>query len=237
MAPNDDASLIEETHKERNEAIFDYYSDLQECYSEVEESETMKRRKLRSVACAAMSTVADGVEIGKSGVKSGHHRRLWVKDRSKAWWDECNQPDFPKSEFKLSYQIRSMTQPVCPSLTPSFLLPPFSPLHEPTKPPYQIRSMMQSILGCCYELSHPLRPDPGPNSSSLPSLFWKIGRIWVSSTRFEFAFSGPIRNGPEEEEFDLMVYAPDLVKIIETSIHTFQLFLKMEVTCFLICFN
>ncbi|TQD91646.1 hypothetical protein C1H46_022829 [Malus baccata] len=169
MAPNDDASLIEETHKERNEAIFDYYSDLQECYSEVEESETMKRINLRSAAYAAMSTVADGVEIGKPGVESGHHRRLWVKDRSKAWWDECNQSDFPKSEFKSSYQIRSMTQLVCLSLTPSFLLPPFSPLHEPTKPPYQIRSMMQSVLGCCYELSRPLRPDPGPNSSSLPS--------------------------------------------------------------------
>ncbi|TQD85057.1 hypothetical protein C1H46_029341 [Malus baccata] len=63
MAPNDDASLIEETHKERNEAIFDYYSDLQECYSEVEESETMKWRNLRNAAYAAMSTVADGVEI------------------------------------------------------------------------------------------------------------------------------------------------------------------------------
>ncbi|KAM2016650.1 hypothetical protein ACFX16_047039 [Malus domestica] len=197
----------------------------------------MKQRKSRSAACAAMSAITNGVEIGKPRVKSGHHRRLWVKDMSKAWWDECNQPDFSKSEFKPSYQIQLMTQPVCPSLTPSFLLPPFSPLHEPAKPSYQIRLMTQSVLGCCYELSRPLRPNPGPTASSLPSLFWKIGRIWVSSTRFEFAFYGPIRNGPEEEEFDLMVYAPDLVKIIETSIHTFQLFLKMEVTCFLICFN
>ncbi|KAM1017409.1 hypothetical protein ACFX13_047730 [Malus domestica] len=63
MAPNDDASLIEGTHKERNEAIFDYYYDLQECYSEVEESETMKRRKSRSAACAAMLAVADRVKI------------------------------------------------------------------------------------------------------------------------------------------------------------------------------
>ncbi|KAM1862406.1 hypothetical protein ACFX14_002879 [Malus domestica] len=105
MAPNDDASLIEGTYKERNDAIFDYYSNLQECYSEVEESETMKRRKSRSAACAVMSAVADGVEIGKPGVESSHHWRLWVKDRSKAWWDEYNQPDFLKSEFKPSYQI------------------------------------------------------------------------------------------------------------------------------------
>ncbi|CAN6539638.1 unnamed protein product [Malus baccata var. baccata] len=113
-ASNDDASLIEETHKERNKAMLEYYSDLQECYSEVEESETMKRRKSRSAACAvvvtaAVSAEADGVEKGKPGVGSGHHRRLWVKDRSKAWWDECNQPDFPDSEFKKAFRMGKST--------------------------------------------------------------------------------------------------------------------------------
>ncbi|KAM2962266.1 hypothetical protein FF2_020365 [Malus domestica] len=195
MALNDDASLIEGTYKERNEAIFDYYFDLQECYSEVEESETMKRRKSRSAACVAMSAVADGVEIDP------------VDDAA------------------------------CLSVPHSIISSPSILSSARTKLSYQIRSMTQSVLGCCYELSRPLRSYPGPTASSLPFLFWKIGRIWVSSTRFDFAFSGPIRNGLEEEEFDLMVYAPDLVKIIETSIHTFQLFLKMEVTCFLICFN
>ncbi|KAM1608298.1 hypothetical protein EV1_020283 [Malus domestica] len=195
MALNDDASLIEGTHKERNEAIFDYYFHLQECYSEVEESETMKRRKSRSAACVVMSAVADGVEIDP------------VDDAA------------------------------CLSVPHSIISSPSLLSSARTKPSYQIRSMTQSVLGCCYELSRPLRPYPGPTASSLPFLFWKIGRIWVSSTRFDFAFSGPIRNGLEEEEFDLMIYAPDLVKIIETSIHTFQLFLKMEVTCFLICFN
>ncbi|KAM1274798.1 hypothetical protein ACFX2I_024618 [Malus domestica] len=39
---------------------------------------------------------------------------------------------------------------------------------------------------------------------------------------------GPIQKGKEEEESDSSVHAPDLIKIIETSILTFQLFLKMD---------
>ncbi|PQP99292.1 pumilio homolog 5 isoform X1 [Prunus yedoensis var. nudiflora] len=38
----------------------------------------------------------------------------------------------------------------------------------------------------------------------------------------------PVKKGTEEEESDYMVHAPDLIKIIETSILTFQLFVKMD---------
>lgn len=40
--------------------------------------------------------------------------------------------------------------------------------------------------------------------------------------------SGPIHKGKDEEEADSMILAPDLIKIIETSILTFLLFLKMD---------
>ncbi|KAM1009553.1 hypothetical protein ACFX13_045840 [Malus domestica] len=196
MASNDDASLIEETHKERNEAIFDYYSDLQECYSEVEESETMKRRKSRSAACEAMSAVADGVEIDPV--------------------DDSACLSVPHSLISSPFLLSS-------ARTHQIVLP------DPIDDVVCLGLLLQAVSSSTSR--------SWTTASSLPSLFWKIGKIWVSSTRFKFAFSGPIRNGPEEEEFDLMVYAPDLVKIIETSVHTFQLFLKMEVTCFLICFN
>ncbi|KAK9923967.1 hypothetical protein M0R45_032360 [Rubus argutus] len=39
---------------------------------------------------------------------------------------------------------------------------------------------------------------------------------------------GPIHKGKEEEESDYMILAPDLIKIIETSILTFLLFLKKD---------
>ena len=43
-----------------------------------------------------------------------------------------------------------------------------------------------------------------------------------------FDCSGPIHKGKEEEESDSMILAPELIKIIETSILTFLLFLKMD---------
>ncbi|KAK2991091.1 hypothetical protein RJ640_021555 [Escallonia rubra] len=37
------------------------------------------------------------------------HRRLWVKDRSKAWWEQCNSPDFPESEFRNAFRMSKST--------------------------------------------------------------------------------------------------------------------------------
>ncbi|KAK4337936.1 hypothetical protein RND71_042423 [Anisodus tanguticus] len=36
-------------------------------------------------------------------------RRLWVKDRSKAWWEHCNSPDFPEDEFKKAFKMSRAT--------------------------------------------------------------------------------------------------------------------------------
>ncbi|KAJ0091686.1 hypothetical protein Patl1_13845 [Pistacia atlantica] len=43
------------------------------------------------------------------GRATAQHRRLWVKDRSKAWWDECNSPDYPEEEFKKWFRMRRQT--------------------------------------------------------------------------------------------------------------------------------
>ncbi|KAF8401031.1 hypothetical protein HHK36_014334 [Tetracentron sinense] len=43
------------------------------------------------------------------GGKNGAHRRLWVKDRSKAWWDSCNHPDFPEEEFRRAFRMSRAT--------------------------------------------------------------------------------------------------------------------------------
>ncbi|KAL3825319.1 hypothetical protein ACJIZ3_021348 [Penstemon smallii] len=39
----------------------------------------------------------------------GAQRRLWVKSRSKAWWDQVNNPDFPEEEFKKSFRMSRAT--------------------------------------------------------------------------------------------------------------------------------
>ncbi|KAL2480081.1 hypothetical protein Adt_33047 [Abeliophyllum distichum] len=36
-------------------------------------------------------------------------RRLWVKDRSKAWWEQVNSPDFPEEKFKKAFRMSRAT--------------------------------------------------------------------------------------------------------------------------------
>ncbi|XP_047324565.1 protein ANTAGONIST OF LIKE HETEROCHROMATIN PROTEIN 1-like [Impatiens glandulifera] len=43
---------------------------------------------------------------------SGQHqqqRRLWVKNRSNAWWEQCNSPDFPEDEFRKAFRMSKST--------------------------------------------------------------------------------------------------------------------------------
>ncbi|WOL14043.1 nuclease HARBI1 [Canna indica] len=38
-----------------------------------------------------------------------HHRRLWVKDRSRDWWDHYNHPDVPEEEFRRAFRMSRAT--------------------------------------------------------------------------------------------------------------------------------
>lgn len=63
-------------------------------------------------AGAAASTAAN------SPPRAGQHqRRLWVKDRSQAWWDTCNSPDFPEQEFRRAFRMgRETFDMICEAL-------------------------------------------------------------------------------------------------------------------------
>lgn len=39
----------------------------------------------------------------------GGQRRLWVKTRSNAWWEQVNSPDFPEEEFKKAFRMSRAT--------------------------------------------------------------------------------------------------------------------------------
>ncbi|KZV52012.1 hypothetical protein F511_10232 [Dorcoceras hygrometricum] len=46
-------------------------------------------------------------------------RRLWVKNRSKAWWEQVNSPDFPEEEFYRAFRMsRATFDMICEELEP-----------------------------------------------------------------------------------------------------------------------
>ncbi|KAK7410158.1 hypothetical protein VNO78_00707 [Psophocarpus tetragonolobus] len=80
--------------KEHKKDMFDGY------YSEVEESKPKRRKK-----------VAGG------GADSGSQRRVWVKERSGAWWEECKRPEFPEEEFRKAFRMGRVTfETICEEL-------------------------------------------------------------------------------------------------------------------------
>ncbi|XP_058728668.1 protein ALP1-like [Vicia villosa] len=115
----DEKFSLETNHKKKTKAMSEYFSNLDDCFSQVEESERVKRKNSRnmsnSVAIAAACSESFEEESGERGNETngsksgGSQRRLWVKDRSKAWWDECNKDDFPEDEFKKAFRMGKST--------------------------------------------------------------------------------------------------------------------------------
>jgi hypothetical protein len=111
-----DRALIESKNKRENQAMNDYHNNLKQHYSELENLDYSRTKRVRRSASVAAATVAtanvesDGSAQSGSGTGSvGPHRRLWVKDRSKDWWDQYNHPDFPEEEFKRAFRMSKAT--------------------------------------------------------------------------------------------------------------------------------
>ncbi|MED6207617.1 hypothetical protein PIB30_117283 [Stylosanthes scabra] len=49
------------------------------------------------------------VQASAGSSSMGPQRRLWVKDRSKDWWERCSHPDFPEEEFRRSFRMSKAT--------------------------------------------------------------------------------------------------------------------------------
>lgn len=64
------------------------------------------KKPRRSAAENAAVAVASASPAKGGG---GQQRRLWVKDRSKDWWDQCNHPDFPDDEFRRAFRMSKAT--------------------------------------------------------------------------------------------------------------------------------
>ncbi|KAL4331950.1 hypothetical protein GQ457_07G038990 [Hibiscus cannabinus] len=114
-ASNEEKSIMESNHKRKTRTMLEFYTNLQDYYSEIEETDRRKRKKSRamaaSVAAAAAVSQSENQSPNQQSKQSGssQQRRLWVKDRSKAWWDECNRPDYPDDEFKKAFRMSKST--------------------------------------------------------------------------------------------------------------------------------
>ncbi|KAB1209361.1 putative nuclease HARBI1 [Morella rubra] len=120
MESQQDKDFLESNNKQTSQAMIDYYSQLQNDYSELELADTLRTKRSRRSAFATAAVAATADNGGSSSppplqpTASGaggqqHHRRLWVKDRSKDWWDQHNHPDFPDEEFRRAFRMSKAT--------------------------------------------------------------------------------------------------------------------------------
>ncbi|XP_028088255.1 uncharacterized protein LOC114288838 [Camellia sinensis] len=118
--------LFYANHKKKTRAMLDYYK-LQGSYDHLDQNDRGLRRRKSKVAAAVATTIAivialvgteeEDEEVGGGGGVATH-RRLWVKNRSQAWWDECKSAEFPEEEFMKGFKMGNETfEMICNELS------------------------------------------------------------------------------------------------------------------------
>ncbi|KAK1665314.1 hypothetical protein QYE76_053473 [Lolium multiflorum] len=122
-------ALLESNADSKSQAMMDYYAKIEGSFDADADSEAAARSRLSaSAAASAVAAVEEfsaaaaatntNTTASASPPRAGHHqRRLWVKDRSQAWWDRCNSPDFPEAEFRRAFRMgRETFDMICEAL-------------------------------------------------------------------------------------------------------------------------
>ncbi|XP_059633153.1 protein ALP1-like [Cornus florida] len=84
-------------------------------FSHLDDNNQLPEPSTEAIGVYATTVASDGSAqssgggSGGSGGVGGQHRRLWVKNRSKAWWEQCNHPDFPEEEFRRAFRMSRAT--------------------------------------------------------------------------------------------------------------------------------
>ena len=82
-------------------------------------SRQKNKRTRFSGARGSISSSSAGVPADSGVAPVTHQRRLWVKDRSKDWWEKCSHPDFPEEEFRKAFRMSKATfDMICEELDP-----------------------------------------------------------------------------------------------------------------------
>ncbi|KAL8498932.1 hypothetical protein ACS0TY_022043 [Phlomoides rotata] len=107
----------QENHSKRKRELMEFRTEFEGENKDAERAEGARRRKSKGNSFAAAATVAVASASGEDSVSAsdkapatgGPQRRLWVRNRSKDWWDQCNSPDFPDEEFKKAFRMGKET--------------------------------------------------------------------------------------------------------------------------------
>ncbi|KAL4564502.1 hypothetical protein LXL04_028566 [Taraxacum kok-saghyz] len=125
----EDKMMLEANHKKKTKAMLDYRSECQEYDDVIDESTRVRKRKSRATTNAAVASAVVAADVQNNtnqktsvnagaSATAGPQRRLWVKNRSKDWWDKCNSADFPEEEFRKAFRMGKDTfELICNELT------------------------------------------------------------------------------------------------------------------------
>ncbi|KAI4344545.1 hypothetical protein L6164_011760 [Bauhinia variegata] len=114
-----DKATFQVNYNQQTQVMNDYYTQIQDHYSELDEFERLRTKKAHRSAIAVAGAASENSAQPSTGSSAslGQHRRLWVKDRSKDWWERCNHPDFPEDEFRSSFRMSKATfEMICKEL-------------------------------------------------------------------------------------------------------------------------
>ncbi|KAK8958341.1 hypothetical protein KSP40_PGU000964 [Platanthera guangdongensis] len=114
----DDISLLRVNHDKKAAALLDYYSRLQGHYSDLDAADSLRLAHDHAATSAAAAAAAVEASVGvAAAAPHQQQRRLWVKDRSRAWWERCCHPDFPEADFRSAFRMgRDTFDMICEAL-------------------------------------------------------------------------------------------------------------------------
>ncbi|KAL6224211.1 hypothetical protein ACLB2K_003067 [Fragaria x ananassa] len=112
--------ILEANYKKTSEVMSQYCSDFQEGSTQLTDLEQSSGKRSRGAAFSAVASAvaaaesssagaAETAEVGAASAAAGPHRRLWVKDRSKDWWDHYNSPSVSEDEFRKAFRMSKAT--------------------------------------------------------------------------------------------------------------------------------
>lgn len=128
-------AMFNASYDHQARSMHDYMGQSQAHYAQLDELDHTRVKRARHSATAAVVTVTAGSSLDYPGpVQSGSEteltvqnnndhpqptpqRRLWVKDRSKDWWERCSRGDFPEEEFRRWFRMsRATFDTICDEL-------------------------------------------------------------------------------------------------------------------------
>lgn len=105
--------LMDSNYNQGNQQMIDSAYYLNSHLNLTDSGNSPQAKRARSEADDIVTTSDASTSVANGGAQ----RRLWVKDRSKAWWEHVNSTDFPEEEFKKAFRMsRATFDKICEEL-------------------------------------------------------------------------------------------------------------------------